>query len=143
MKLQFIEKMIDQMQGSSLQYLDLECAGSRLQLRRIADAPADRAPMPADGGNPAPSHDAAIDLAPGIVIAAPACGKLLYSHPLATAGAFGSAKKGEAVAYLQVGPLVSAIAAPFDGFVHERVADDGAIVGYGTVILRFVEASVP
>ena len=139
MNLQLIEEIVGDVQRSCVEYFDLECAGSRLQLRRIATATPEWTATLATGNEDGPPAYEVADVAKGVVIPAPACGRLLHAHPLANdaRATTGTAMKGEAIAFLQVGSLVSVITAPFDGFVQDRLVRDGALVDYGAEVLRF------
>ncbi|MCA0050232.1 biotin attachment protein [Mesorhizobium sp. B283B1A] len=51
-------------------------------------------------------------------------------HPVAEPGK--TVSKGEMVGVLQVGPCLKAVLAPADGVLGAALAEDGAVVGYGT-----------
>jgi acetyl-CoA carboxylase biotin carboxyl carrier protein len=57
-------------------------------------------------------------------------------HPVAEPGQ--AVRKGETVGVLQVGPCLKAIVAPADGVLGAALAEDGAVVGYGTPLYELV-----
>lgn len=53
-------------------------------------------------------------------------------HPVAEPGQM--VRKGETVGVLQVGPCLKAVVAPADGVLGAALVEDGAVVGYGTLL---------
>jgi acetyl-CoA carboxylase biotin carboxyl carrier protein len=51
-------------------------------------------------------------------------------HPVVQPGQ--TVRKGEIVGVLQIGPCLKAVVAPTDGTLGAAMAEDGAVVGYGT-----------
>ena len=120
------------LEGTSIGLLELTTPEETIRLRR-GDAP--HPPPLAAAEPPMRAHP------PGLV-AAPCPGVLRTAHPaqdgpLAQAGRHVAA--GEVVGLVQVGPLLVHVAAPTSGVVGEVLAENGAIVGYGTPLLRLQE----
>ncbi|MES0099086.1 biotin attachment protein [Mesorhizobium sp. M0019] len=46
--------------------------------------------------------------------------------------------KGETIGVLQVGPCLKAVLAPADGVLGAALAEDGAVVGYGTPLYELM-----
>ena len=113
---------------------DLELRGPDRQLRLRAG----RADHSDDATTP-------IDLAeaefrpPHFTVTAPAVGILLHRHPmqdkpLAPCGC--RIRAGQTMALLQIGALLLPVEAPRDGTVTRLLARHGALVGFGTQIIR-------
>ena len=122
------------LEGTSIGLLELVTPEETIRLRR-GDA---------DTAHPSP-HVAAeppMRARPPGLVAAPCPGVFRTAHPaqdgpLAQAGRHVAA--GEAVGLVQVGPLLVHVLAPIRGVVGEVLAAEGAIVGYGTPLLRLQE----
>ncbi|NRF67704.1 acetyl-CoA carboxylase [Aquincola sp. S2] len=88
-----------------------------------------------------PGDEAPIDVpaAPDpLTVSAPSLGVFLHRHPLraeALAAAGSAVQAGQVLGLLQIGPLLLPVAAPADACVIELLADDGAVVGYGTPLM--------
>jgi acetyl-CoA carboxylase biotin carboxyl carrier protein len=68
-------------------------------------------------------------------VRAPGVGIFRHAHPATgrpVAEAGDAVRKGDVVGLLQVGPRLKAALAPADGVLGPPLADDGALVGYGT-----------
>ena len=68
-------------------------------------------------------------------VRAPGVGVFRLDHPTTgrpVAEPGQTVRKGETVGVLQVGPCLKAVLAPADGVLGAALAEDGAIVGYGT-----------
>jgi acetyl-CoA carboxylase biotin carboxyl carrier protein len=68
-------------------------------------------------------------------VCAPGVGVFRIDHPTTghpVAGPGQTVRQGETVGVLQVGPCLKAVLAPADGVLGAALAEDGAIVGYGT-----------
>lgn len=86
---------------------------------------------------------APVELATTTVTAA-SVGVFLHRHPLrqdALAAPGARVQAGQALGLLQIGSLLLAVPAPADGSVHELLAADGAIVGYGTPLVALLDAT--
>ena len=94
---------------------------------------------PADADTAIETTEAAIDGEHGFDVRAPGAGILLHRHPmrdtpLAPCGA--RIHAGQTVALLQIGALLLPVDAFHDGTVASLLADDGALVGFGTEIIE-------
>ena len=74
-------------------------------------------------------------------VRAPGVGVFRLDHPttgrpIAEPGQ--TVRKGETVGVLQVGPCLKAVVAPADGVLGAALAEDGAVVGYGTPLYELV-----
>jgi acetyl-CoA carboxylase biotin carboxyl carrier protein len=82
---------------------------------------------------PAASADAAIE------VAAPSLGVFLDRHPLAASPFVEIGHEvaaGDPLGCLQVGALLTPVRTANAGFVAERLAEPGTLVGYGTPLFR-------
>lgn len=73
-------------------------------------------------------------------IMAPSVGVFRYTHPLrktSLAQAGQQLMAGDPVGVLQIGELLVHVVAPKDGTVLGALVEDGAVVGYGTALIRF------
>ena len=130
-----IEQLSAWLVQAGIDRLELSGPNGRLCLER--DAPDEDGPTDADDTIQAP--EAEIDGQPGFAVRAPGAGILLHHHPmrdtpLAPCGA--RIRAGQTVALLQVGALLLPVDALRDGTVTSVLADDGALVGYGTEIIE-------
>lgn len=73
------------------------------------------------------------------VIVSPGVGIMLTRHPLHTAvlAGPGRVRAGQTVALLRIGLLLRPVVAPAAGVLGAPLADDGALVGYGTPLFAF------
>ncbi|MFC3321117.1 acetyl-CoA carboxylase biotin carboxyl carrier protein [Mesorhizobium cantuariense] len=74
-------------------------------------------------------------------VRAPGVGVFRLDHPTtgrSVAEPGQTVRKGETVGVLQVGPCLKAIVAPADGVLGAALAEDGAVVGYGTPLYELV-----
>ena len=74
-------------------------------------------------------------------IPSPSVGVFRRAHPLRTAPLAEPGRTvtaGDPVGLLQIGALLVHVAAPKDGIILAVLAEDGATVGYGTPLLRFI-----
>ncbi len=71
---------------------------------------------------------------PSLALTAPAAGVFLARHPSSAPGAFSpsSLSSGAIAGYLQVGPCLRPVTAARDCVVVRTLAEDGALVGFGT-----------
>lgn len=77
------------------------------------------------------------------VVRAEQVGILRLRHPSGAGEALAPGrvfKKGECLAFLEVGPTLKPVVAPEDGTVEELVAADGDVIGYGAPLFRYVAA---
>ena len=120
------------LEGTSIGLLELTTLEETILLRRDgADVPK---PLPQAAAEPLTARIPS----PGLV-AAPCPGVFCTMHPtqdgpLAQVGRRVAA--GEAVGLVQVGRLLVHVVAPTGGVVDEILSVDGAVVGYGTPLLR-------
>ena len=78
------------------------------------------------------------------VIRAGQIGVLRLRHPSGAGDPLGPGrafKKGECLAFLEVGPCLKPVLAPESGRVEEMGAADGDVIGYGAPLLRYVQAA--
>lgn len=74
-------------------------------------------------------------------VRAPGVGVFRLDHPTTgrpVAEPGQTVRKGETVGVLQVGPCLKAVLAPADGVLGAALAEDGAVVGYGTPLYELV-----
>ncbi|PWJ94490.1 acetyl-CoA carboxylase biotin carboxyl carrier protein [Mesorhizobium loti] len=74
-------------------------------------------------------------------VRAPGVGVFRLDHPTtgrSVAAPGQMVRKGETVGVLQVGPCLKAVLAPADGVLGAALAEDGAVVGYGTPLYELV-----
>ena len=117
------------LEGTDIELLELSIGQEVLRLRRGAV------------GGTAPTW---IEAAPS-TICAPSVGLFRHSHPIRTAPLVRPGQhvhEGEPVGLLQVGALLVHVVAPCAGTVLEVVAEDGAAVGFGAPLVRFMGAGV-
>lgn len=117
--------------GTDIELLELTAGTELVRLRRNIPGP-----------GPAPCAPAGAGAVP-FDIPAPSVGVFRRGHPLRTAPlvqAGQSVAAGDPVGVLQIGALLIHAVAPKDGTVLEVLAEDGAAVGYGTALVRFVES---
>ncbi len=112
------------LEGTSITVLSLTEGGETVTLRRAVGATTSVA-MPAAE----------------LSVGAPCVGLFLRTHPLRTdplaeTGRFVAA--GAVLGLLRVGPLLVEIRAPEAGTVSGVVADEGALVGFGTPLFRLL-----
>jgi acetyl-CoA carboxylase biotin carboxyl carrier protein len=117
------------MAAAGVARLELTGPGVRLVLARGASA------EPRAIGNEA---ETAAPEAETVAVSAPGVGTFLRAHPLhdrplaADGDAVGA---GQALAVLQVGPLLLPVVAPTAAVVVEAAVEDGTLVGYGDRLL--------
>lgn len=90
------------------------------------------------GAAPAAEAAAADQSAGPIAVTAPGVGTFLRSHPLhdrPLADDGETVVAGQAVALLQVGPLLVPVTAPVGGLIVGAAAAEGTLVGYGDRLL--------
>ncbi len=126
-----IEALLAAMERHGIERIELEDAEGSLALGlppAAASAPVPASMPPAtSAGDPAPVAKATI------------AGRFLPAHPwrakpFAEIGQRVAA--GAIVGLVQVGPLYVPVAAPADGIVDAILAEPGALVGYGSPLLR-------
>jgi acetyl-CoA carboxylase biotin carboxyl carrier protein len=115
----------------------LELSGPDGRLCLESAAPDENGPADADAAIQAAAAE--IDGQPGFAVRALGAGILLHRHPmretpLAPYGA--RIRAGQTVALLQIGVLLLPVDAFRDGTVTSLLADDGALVGFGTEIIE-------
>ncbi|RUX30208.1 biotin attachment protein [Mesorhizobium sp. M7A.F.Ca.US.011.01.1.1] len=74
-------------------------------------------------------------------VRAPGVGVFRLDHPTTghpVVGLGQAVRKGETVGVLQIGPCLKAVVAPADGVLGTALAEDGAVVGYGTPLYELV-----
>jgi acetyl-CoA carboxylase biotin carboxyl carrier protein len=79
-------------------------------------------------------------------IMAPCAGIFRRTHPLRTAPLVQAGQQvaaGDPVGMLQIGALLVHVVAPKDGIVSAVLAEDGALAGYGTALVRLTGAGKP
>lgn len=131
-----IEQLSTWLAQAGIDRLELSGPDGRLCLERAATD--ENGPADADAAIRA--AEAEIDKKPGFAVHSPGAGILLHRHPmrgtpLAPCGA--RIRAGQTVALLQIGALLLPVDAFRDGTVTGLLADDGALVGFGTEIIEF------
>ncbi|WP_217578745.1 biotin/lipoyl-containing protein [Mesorhizobium sp. GbtcB19] len=126
-----IERLAAWCVAAGIAEIELEEAGFSLCLRLQSDVVEARLPAAE-----APRTDVAMKSvrAPGVGVfrlAHPTTG-----HPVVEPGQ--PVRKDETVGVLQVGPCLKAIVAPADGTLGAALAEDGAVVGYGTPLYELL-----
>lgn len=126
-----IETLLAAMEQHGIERIELEDAEGSLALA----LPPTAAPVPAPAAKPPASS--AGDPAP--VAKATIAGRFLPAHPW-RAKPFAEIGRqiaaGEIVGLVQVGALYAPVTAPADGIVDAILAEPGALVGYGSPLLR-------
>jgi len=117
------------LEGTDIALLEWTRGGETITLRRDPVRPA----VP-------PCH------AQGETVGAPSAGVFRAAHP-ARAGALARpgqrVREADPLAVLQVGALLIHVSAPVAGTVQAVLAEDGAVVGYGTPLFRLMKAAAP
>ncbi|MGY2487276.1 hypothetical protein [Cupriavidus sp. CP313] len=127
MKLEEIERLVQRLAGGAIERLEFEVEGKRLVLHR---------PAGYDVGTPGLPHAETAGAAPDFV-RAPAAGVFYASHPLAEetfALPDHIVEPGEAVGYLRVGSVLSAVNAGERGVPGEQLVESGTLVGFGEAL---------
>ncbi|MBY6092870.1 biotin/lipoyl-containing protein [Maritimibacter alkaliphilus] len=129
-----------EMRAHGITELDLRLpGGDRIRLK----APAPAAPVataavpPATSTPPAPSAQ---------TIAAPGPGRLMFTHPARTQPAACPGDRvapGDIVAWLAVESLISPVTAPAAGTLGAALAEEGALLGYGSPVFALVPEAAP
>ena len=125
-QIQLLSRWLD---GTDIELLELTTEQEVIRLRR----------SPADGTAPARIE------AERSMIPAPSVGLFRRSHPMRTSPLVQPGQhvqEGEPVGLLQIGALLVHVVAPCAGTVLEVVAEDGAAVGFGAPLARFMGAGV-
>ncbi|WP_340523577.1 hypothetical protein [Cupriavidus necator] len=139
MNLEDIERLVQRLHGSPIAKLELELEGQRLVLQRPADGDGVGSDGAGQGMPQAETPGAALDF-----IRAPAAGVFYATHPLAEetfALADRTVGAGEAVGYLRVGSVVSAVNAGERGVPGEQLVESGTLVGFGQALFAFAKVS--
>ncbi|AGW94096.1 hypothetical protein [Cupriavidus sp. DF5525] len=139
MNLEDIERLVQRLDGKPIARLELELEGKHLVLQRPADGDGVGSDGASQGMPQAETPGAALDC-----IRAPAAGVFYASHPLAEetfALADRTVEAGEAVGYLRVGSVLSAVNAGERGVPGEQLAESGTLVGFGQALFAFEKAS--
>lgn len=88
---------------------------------------------------------AAVPAVPEVAtVTAASVGVFLHRHPLrqdALAAPGARVRSGQALGLLQIGSLLLLVPAPADATVHELLAADGAVVGYGAPLVALRDAT--
>ena len=127
MKLEEIERLVQRIACSAIERLELEVGRERLVLHR---------PVVYDVAGQGLTHTETAGAAPDF-IRAPAAGVFYASHPLADdtfALADRVVEPGEAVGYLRVGSVLSAVNALERGVPGEQLVESGTLVGFGKAL---------
>lgn len=139
MKIELIEALVQALRSSSLSSLEYEADGVVVRLsfghRDVRDGQMVKPAVTGSGGMPGPSGGPP----PPRTIDARNTGRLLIHHPLSRTAAVSagmSVNKGQMVAFLQVGDVLSAVRSPDDGVVMQQLVAEGTLVGFGHAIFR-------
>ena len=95
------------------------------------------------GGAAAADEDAPAPEADIVPIIATGLGSFRRNHPLhetPLAAEGETVAAGQAIALLQVGPLLLPVTAPAEGIIAAALPDEGALVGYGDRLFDFLPA---
>ncbi|WP_042878883.1 hypothetical protein [Cupriavidus necator] len=139
MKLEDIERLAQRLAHSPVGTLELELEGKRLVLQRQADGEGVEPGGASQGMPQAVAPDGALDF-----IRAPAAGVFYASHPLAEetfALVDRPVEAGEAVGYLRVGSVLSAVNAEERCVPGEQLVESGTLVGFGQALFAFAKVS--
>ncbi|MFJ4291158.1 hypothetical protein ACIP1U_15435 [Cupriavidus sp. NPDC089707] len=136
-----IERLVQRLACSPVGKLELELEGKRLVLHGPAhgDGVGVRPESASQGMPRAEAPGAALDF-----IRAPAAGVFHASHPLAEetfARVDRTVEAGEAVGYLRVGSVLSAVNAGERGVPGEQLVESGTLVGFGQALIAFAKGS--
>jgi len=118
--------------GTDITTLELIGPDGQLRLQRNGAGGAFVAVDPAE-----PPPQAAAASGPGEKVLSVHVGNLLRAHPLHDVPLVLSGQTvatGQAIALVQVGPLLLPVVAPRDGTIADVLATDGQLVGYGDAI---------
>lgn len=129
-----IQQIAAWLAATDIGLLELRGPGLMLQLRH------DRAGVEIVESDDAIAPDAAaLPAAPDVTtVTAASVGVFLHRHPLrldALAVPGATVRSGQALGLLQIGSLLLPVPAPADATVHDLLASDGAVVGYGAALV--------
>ena len=111
--------------GTDIGLLELRTPEGTLRLGRLGDSIVELPVEEAEEPELLPIH-------------APSLGVFLHSHPLAAAPLVRIGQRvevGQTLGLLKIGPLLLSVTAPQPGIVENIPVDDGATVGYGTMLV--------
>ena len=123
-----IERLVLAAQRAGISEIEISHSGFELRVRVGGGAARAEAafPPPEEGGRT------------GKCVRSPGVGVFRRRHPvtgLALVASGQAVTAGQPVAYLQAGPVLRAVTTTEDGVIGETLADDGALVGYGSPLL--------
>ncbi len=138
MDLNELQQLIASLEASGLRSLELSRPGERIKLTVGDDhvvqvASADAAAEPFD----APASVQAAQA--GITVLTEAAGLFLATHPMRSKPLVEvgqGVKKNDVVGLLKIGHIYAPVTAPADGVVTQIIAEDGAVLGFGSVVLE-------
>lgn len=131
-----IERLVQRLERSTIAECEYEQDGAQLRLQ-FKHAPTARAVVSIAGASSAPAAGPASVQAAASTFGAvnsSATGIFHGTHPLLKLPfvAHGdTVAKGQLVAFLRVGPVVSSVRAPASGVLGAQLVVDGTLVGYG------------
>jgi len=117
--------------GTDIELLELRGPGTRLRLKRNGSIRSNGSDDTVQNGTAAGSS--------AQVVRAGSVGVLLHAHPLRREPLVrpgDAVRAGQALALLQLGAVLLAVAAPRDGVVKRLLAAHGSTVGYGTPLVE-------
>jgi len=126
-----IERLATWCAAAGISEIELAEAGFSLCLRV---QPADSQPRAEAAGAPKAEPVLRTVHAPGVGVF-----RLVHpttGHPVIERGQ--PVRKGETIGVLQVGPCLKGVVAPADGALGAALAEDGAVVGYGTPLYELL-----
>ncbi|VVE17792.1 hypothetical protein PIN31009_02972 [Pandoraea iniqua] len=132
MNVDFAVELMRWFSTSNQSELDYKDQSIRLVLKK------DAAPVVSVEAAPALTPDGAAQM-PGFT--AQATGRFVHKHPLdsnPSAVAGRQVETGEIIGFLQIGEVLSAVEAPFAGQISEIKKPDGALTGFGDVLMSVV-----
>lgn len=127
MRIEEVQQLSRWLEATDIDLLELQGPGEHLRLRRNGTR-VEIVPFDTAGNEPEPR-----------VVAAASVGVFLHGHPLraeplVSPGAV--VRAGQVVGLLRIGALLLPVTAPQDGILAGMLAEQGAIVGYGTPLVE-------
>ena len=137
MKIDQVEALVQALCMSSLNSLEYEGDGATLRVSFSRRGPLAQAAASQMDSSTGIHTSVRKDSSRSVTIDARNTGTLWIRHPLATSAAVSigtSVTKGQVVAFLQIGDVLSAVISSADGTVANQLVDEGTLVGYGQSI---------
>ena len=138
MDLNELQQLTAWLEASDLQTLELSRPGERVRLTIGEHGASCASPLQATEETLA-LPDTAGNTTSGTIVLAETAGTFLATHPMrctAFAQTGEIVRKNAVLGLLKVGHLYAPVTAPIDGVVKQIIAEDGAVLGYGSVVLE-------